>query len=844
MKRRRERSKKIQIQKPALPIWPGDDSRYLSLAGLTLVVLLTLIIYGQTLAVPPIDYEDAFYLVRNPYVNVANPFSRLRAVWTEPYFANFHPVTTTTWLIDRAFGREGQPLDGLPFRVTHLLYAAACAASLIFLYRRLGLPPVLAVFGAVLYAVHPIHTEVVAWLSARKDLTSLIFIISSFLAYLWALASTTPAQWRQRHLVTLLLCLLAVLSKPISVVLPVLFVAYEFCSERPAELKGRLSPILARTLGLAGIFFLVGGPSVVLFRNLLSGDPMHGAWLMSVPIGLALLLLAVAPRAEDFEPFLAGSHAGLRVIGPPLVVHSVVFGAGSAWTLWAQSAAGAIKGGFPFLMTLNLTLDAMLAYAGKTLVPAFMTTVYGWSELPTFSVRGGLGGLLVLGLAVFGVRLAGAKDRNLRMVAFGIFWYLIAFIPVSNFVPTSTKMADRYLFVPSVGAILALLALASFLISGHRTKQLATCTAIALVVVAYTASSYERTSVWCGKTTTWKGQPHPDLSIWSRAVETHPDDAAALTSLALVYLRFDPPAAERALPLLERAMRLSEIQQEGIPEGKRLDISPLLQALGDAHLALARGKLSKEQIPNAREKKRDALIKAVGYLGEASLTPLGFAPTDARLLRSLAEAREELARMYQEELTSASGETRQALVPKRDRLRQEAEEALKHAKEILFAGNASRSDPEFRNVVLAEGTIVFGREAGASSEERAHIFRKALAHYQKAATLFPDDPRPVFYAGLCYERLYRLEHAPREKRELFESAESAFRKALGLSISAPEYHPLLPYRGLASLYTTAGDFRSALDVLRKVQQSDPSYSRANGVDREIQSIERYLKLKP
>jgi tetratricopeptide (TPR) repeat protein len=257
--------------------------------------------------------------------------------------------------------------------------------------------------------------------------------------------------------------------------------------------------------------------------------------------------------------------------------------------------------------------------------------------------------------------------------------------------------------------------------------------------------------------------------------------------------------------------------------------------------SIARGKVSTEQIPNAREKKRDALRKAVDYLGEASLNPIGFAPADARLLGSLADARERLARTYQEELTGVSGEARQALVQKRDKLRQEGEEALKHAKEILFAGNVSRSDPDFRNIVLAEGTIVFGREAGAASDERTQIFRRALAHYQEAATLFPDDPRPVFYAGLCFERLYRLEHAPLEKRKLFESAESAFRKALGLSISAPEYHPLLPYRGLASLYTTAGDFRSALDVLRKVQQSDPSYSRANGVDREIQSIERYLK---
>ena len=158
-------------------IWPGDRTRFLTLAGIALVAVLTFGIYGQTVSVPTIDYEDSFYLVRNPYVNVPDPFSRLVAVWTEPYFANFHPVTTTTWLVDRAFADRLQSFDAYPFRITHLLYAITGAALLIVLFLQLGLPPPLAITGAFLFAVHPIHTEVVAWLSARKDLMALIALV-------------------------------------------------------------------------------------------------------------------------------------------------------------------------------------------------------------------------------------------------------------------------------------------------------------------------------------------------------------------------------------------------------------------------------------------------------------------------------------------------------------------------------------------------------------------------------------------------------------------------------------------------------------------------------------------
>jgi hypothetical protein len=191
-RRTRQRTQAVRLADPPknpekitdAPIWPADRFRYLTLIGIALIALCTVIIYGQTVLVPPIDYEDPFYLVHSPYVHVSAPFSRLSAVWTEPYFANFHPVTTTTWLVDRALSDQSKPFDGLPFRVAHLLYAVIGAALLIPLYRRLGIPAILAVLGALLFAIHPVHTEVVVWLSARKDLVSLIFILLSFLAWL------------------------------------------------------------------------------------------------------------------------------------------------------------------------------------------------------------------------------------------------------------------------------------------------------------------------------------------------------------------------------------------------------------------------------------------------------------------------------------------------------------------------------------------------------------------------------------------------------------------------------------------------------------------------------------
>jgi tetratricopeptide (TPR) repeat protein len=828
------------------PGWPGERFRYLWLAGIILVALGTAIIYGQTIRVSTIDYEDPFYLVHSPYVNANPAFSHLDAVWTEPYFANFHPVTTTTWLIDRALAGKGQPFDGLPFRITQLLYAILGASLLIWLYRRLGVPAILAVLGALVFAVHPIHTEVVAWLSARKDLVSLIFIVLSFLAWLWALAAATVSQWRLRHALTVILVLLAVLSKPVAVILPALFVAYEFCSGAHAAItswrwtKRHSHPLLTRVLAFTAIFLVVGGVSTTIFRTALERDATHGGWLIFVPVGLLLLILAVAPSAKDLAAFRDGTSLGMRVLGPPFAVLSVVFGAGSAWTIWAQQQVGAIKGGLTLVPTLNQTFEVMLAYAEKAFVPVHMSTAYAWSVVPYVSGKGLLGAALVGAAVWIALRLAGSPDRNRRLIAFGIFWYLIALIPVSNLIPTSTKMADRYLFVPTAGAILGLLALAAMCFPASRRKQFGVCAALVLAVTIYTALAYGRTEVWCGKTTEWNGHPQPGLSLWTAAVDTSPENMWALTNLGLAYLHLSPPEADKALVYLNHALQIGETNQSNIAGNRLLILSPVYEALGDGYLTHA-SQLDAGTIGSTVwQQKKEAYVNAVKYFELASEEPSGFASSDARVLSRFADACEGQALMDAQQLAAVVPEEREPLIRERDELRRKSDESVRHALEILAAGSVSPIDPNYQAVMIGRGNVIFGREADASNEEHLDYYRHALARYQEAAAVLPDDPRPLLYEGLCYERLTGMAQSPEEKRQQLALGEAALHKALTLNVDAPDYSMALPYRALASLYAHVNDYRSVLDSLKKAQQAEPAGSASAPLAREIQSVEQYL----
>lgn len=136
-----------------------------------------------------LEYDDLIYVFQNPLSKSFAPESLARA-FLEPYFRSYSPLTLLTHAIDlRAWGENG----GLH----HLLNLLLHGANAVLLFRvalRLfgeGSPGVstggatLAAFSAsLLFAVHPLQVEPVAWISGRKDVLMTFWLLSSFLAYL------------------------------------------------------------------------------------------------------------------------------------------------------------------------------------------------------------------------------------------------------------------------------------------------------------------------------------------------------------------------------------------------------------------------------------------------------------------------------------------------------------------------------------------------------------------------------------------------------------------------------------------------------------------------------------
>src|SRR5262249_40568276 len=192
----------------------------------------------------------------------------------------------------------------------------------------------------------------------------------------------------------------------------------------------------------------------------------------------ALLIIAEACLVQEGRP-LRARFASLR----PLVL---VLGLVASLYLVARSAVkgGEISGFQPFIVFQALNLS----YAQRVLTmigvvpewirlivyPARLTTEY---SPPYVDVAQGpsiaqLPGLFIF-LGVLGLAVAFWKRRDLGAIAsFGIAWFCVTLLPSSNFViPAGIILSERTLFFPSMGALVALVALGSMVATRLRAVQ-------------------------------------------------------------------------------------------------------------------------------------------------------------------------------------------------------------------------------------------------------------------------------------------------------------------------------------------------------------------------------------
>jgi protein O-mannosyl-transferase len=344
--------------------------------------------------------DDHTQITDNPYLR---NFHHLRAIFTTSAWSYLGPHSATNYFRPlmtlgyaacyRAFG----PMAYGYHLVSLSLHAAATLLVFAIAQRITGNRAWAFIAGA-LFAIHPVHTESVAWIAAVTDVELTVFTLLAFYLFVSLSRFGSPTH------------AISAIGKPV------------------AKPRRRLAIV---TAGMLAAYALA----------LLSKEQ-------------ALMLPPLATLYEH----LCRDDRSRTSVGEKLARYGPLWLVAAGYMLWRVHFMGAFA---PVRQMASLTpketaLSALAligSYAGKLIWPARLCAFYIFhasTSLTDPRVASGLAVLSLLALLFFA--LARRPEPNLRFAAFGIAWFLLTLVPVLNaHWMAANVFAERYLYLPSVG---------------------------------------------------------------------------------------------------------------------------------------------------------------------------------------------------------------------------------------------------------------------------------------------------------------------------------------------------------------------------------------------------------
>jgi protein O-mannosyl-transferase len=373
-------------------------NRYFYMA---LLALATFIIFCQVIGYEFVMYDDDFTLYENPHYQ-SGAISDLVYFWENPYKDAYIPVTFTFLGIEALFAKT-MPSDVningfIPafFHASNLIFHIINTILVFIIVRILVKDELASFFGALLFAIHPVQVEPVAWVTGVKDVFSGFLSLVAIWQYLLYAQISKEEDDADQHgvkenrdrkrrtlhyLIAIFSFILAILAKPTRVVVPIVAFTLDYFI-----LKRKLKDVIVSTSG----------------------------WIaVAVPVIVATILLMPASGETTFN--------------------------------------------YSFLDRLLVTSDSMVFYLYKLIVPVSLGPDYG--RTPKFVLsQPFIYVAWMIPSAVLIIICILKKQRSWLLASAAIF--VAGVLPMLGFIyfkfQAISTVADRYLYLSMVGPGLAL----------------------------------------------------------------------------------------------------------------------------------------------------------------------------------------------------------------------------------------------------------------------------------------------------------------------------------------------------------------------------------------------------
>ncbi len=423
--------KKLSIRRTPLGV------NFLICLSLAIMILL---VFWQVKDHAFITYDDDEYVTKNIYVQKGLTADGVRWAFRFNDISYWHPLTWLSHMLDVQLFR----MDAGWHHLTSLLFHMASSILLFLVFNRMTGAVWRSAFVAMLFAIHPINVESVAWVAERKSVLSTFFWMLTMYGYIRYVEQPTAL----RYLLILLLFILGLMAKPMLVTLPFVLLLLDFWP------LGRMN------------FSIYGA----------AGRQKH--------------------TDGTFFSFQTSSLRRLIFEKIPLFVFAAV---SIFWSSLSVHRLGIVLSGESKSISLRIanSVVSYVKYLGKLFWPADLAFIYPYPRtLATLQIVGCVFILLCLTVGLL------IKLKKASFLGVGWLWYLGTLIPVIGLVQAGfwPAMADRFAYIPAIGIFIIIAWGISGLVKNwYYKKTVLSITAVATLMLLM-AATWVQVGFWRNST--------------------------------------------------------------------------------------------------------------------------------------------------------------------------------------------------------------------------------------------------------------------------------------------------------------------------------------------------------
>jgi tetratricopeptide (TPR) repeat protein len=297
-----------------------ENKKYTGLL-LIILIVITVIAFSPSLNNDFTNWDDNEYVTENQYITNLS-WKNIKTFFTKIFVIHYCPLVMLSYSLDYKVSN----LNPKAYHTTNLVFHLFNCLLVYYLIYLLSKDIYIAFIAALLFGIHPVHVESVAWITERKDVLYSFFFLGSLILYVLYKRENN----QKYYIVSVVLFICSLLSKAMAITLPFVLILLDYYPFKKLNKKIMVEKIpfmvLSFIFSLVVIYITYVTPEKTIneqmkfsiFQNILNAN-------YSILFYLKKLLLPVNLSAIYPHPYNINTQIPLIFLLSPVVVSILAY---------------------------------------------------------------------------------------------------------------------------------------------------------------------------------------------------------------------------------------------------------------------------------------------------------------------------------------------------------------------------------------------------------------------------------------------------------------------------------------------------------------------------------------